>query len=48
MAALMKDAIKPNEVFLYVPNSLLITVESAKASEIGKVFKNHDYIFKAN
>ena len=40
--------IKYNEVFIYVPNKILLTVERAKSSEIGHIFNNHDALFKSN
>jgi hypothetical protein len=43
-----KEDIEPNEAYIYVPNKLLITVERARASEIGFIFDNHESIFKNN
>lgn len=43
-----KTDIQPNEAFLFVPNKLLITVESARQSEIAEVFKNHEQLFFTN
>ena len=43
-----KTDIKPNEAFLFVPNKLLITVESARQSEIAEVFSNHEQLFFTN
>jgi hypothetical protein len=43
-----KKEIKPYEAFMYVPGKLLITVEKARASEIGHIFNNHDTLFKSN
>ena len=40
--------IEPNEAFLSVPNKMMITVEGAKNSDIGEIFKNHESIFIKN
>ena len=39
------DDIQPLEAFLYVPTKLQMSVEHARASEIGEIFKNHDTLF---
>ena len=43
-----KEDIAPNEIYVYVPNRVLITVERARHSEIGFIFEKHQSIFKAN
>lgn len=48
MGSAAKEDIQNNEVFVYVPNKVLLTVERARSSEIGYIFDNHDSIFKAN
>ncbi len=49
VGARAKEDIAQNEVFVYVPNKVLITVERARSHpEIGHIFQNHDSIFKAN
>ena len=46
MGSSAKEDIQHNEVLIYIPNKLLITVERARNSEIGEIFDNHDSIFK--
>ena len=43
-----KEAIKPNEAFFFVPNAMVISVESARHSEIAEVFENHENLFCAS
>lgn len=43
-----RETINPNEIYLYVPAKLLITVDKAlNSSEIGFIFEEHKYLFKA-
>jgi hypothetical protein len=42
-----RATIKPNEVYLYVPSKLLITVDKAlRSKEIGHVFSENEFFFK--
>ncbi len=42
-----RSMIKPNEVYLYVPSKLLITVDKAlRSKEIGHVFSENAFFFK--
>jgi len=43
-----KEDIEPNEAFLFVPTKIMISVEGAKKSEIGEIFKNHESIYMKN
>ena len=47
IGAAAKLNIKHNDVIVYVPQKLLITVEKALASPIGFIFEKHASIFKA-
>jgi hypothetical protein len=40
--------IQPNEAFIFIPNQLLISVETARKSEISEIFKSHDDFFVSN
>lgn len=40
--------IEPREAFLFIPNKLIISVETARKSEIGEVFQSHDSLFVGN
>lgn len=40
--------ILPQEAIAFIPNKLIISVESARQSEIGYIFKSHDSLFVAN
>ena len=42
------EHIKPNSVFLAVPNKLLITVDKAKQSELKDIYKENDEEFSKN
>lgn len=42
-----KVSIKNNDVIVYVPQKVLITVERALSSPIGFIFEQHASIFKA-
>jgi hypothetical protein len=42
---LCTEDINENEAFLFVPNKCLITIQRAKQSEIGVIFRNHDALF---
>ena len=42
-----RTMIKPNEVYLYVPSKILITVDKAlRSKEIGHVFSENAFFFK--
>ena len=48
VGAAAKEAIDVNEVYLYVPQKLLITVDKAlQSEEIGHIYREHSYFFKA-
>ncbi len=47
MGSAASQDIHYNEVFAYVPNNLLITVDRAKSSEVGYIIDNHESFFKA-
>lgn len=40
--------IDSNEAFMHIPNKLIISVESARQSDIGDVFKSHESLFVSN
>ena len=42
------DDIQPLEAFMYVPTPIQMSVEHARASEIGGIFQNHDFLFVAS
>ena len=42
------EEIKPLEAFVYVPTACQMSVEHARASEIGVIFTNHDSLFVGN
>jgi hypothetical protein len=44
------EDIMPNEAFLFVPNKCIISVEHAKQSELGAIFKrpDHEALFVTN
>jgi hypothetical protein len=45
--AAAKMPIKPNEVYLYVPSKIIITVDKAlKSKEIGHIYSENDFFFK--
>jgi len=43
-----REQVDPQEVFVAIPNSMLITLETAYESEIGHVFAENEYLFKGN
>ena len=43
-----KEDIQPMEAFLYVPQKCWISLEHAKTSEIGVIFRSHDSLFVGN
>lgn len=43
-----KEDIAPGEAFVFIPNKLIISVESARQSEIGDIFKSHETLFVSN
>jgi hypothetical protein len=47
MGSAAKLPIKPNEVYLYVPSKLIITVDKAlRSKEIGHIFEENEFFFK--
>ena len=48
VGCLALEDIKPLEAFVYVPIRCQMSVEHAKASEIGVMFTNHDSLFVGN
>lgn len=47
VGAAAREIIEENEVVVFVPSKVLITVEKALKSEIGYIYEKHDAIFSA-
>jgi hypothetical protein len=43
----LKEDVGSNEAFLYIPTKVQILTQTARKSEIGAIFLNHDAIFMA-
>lgn len=42
------EDVLPSEAFAYIPNKLIISVQQARQSDLGHIFKSHDSLFVAN